>query len=56
MNKILIPLPSDDEQKAITKIFQEVDNNRKSFLQNLKVLYTLKKKLTDDIMKGEVRV
>ncbi|MCA9458989.1 MAG: restriction endonuclease subunit S [Nanoarchaeota archaeon] len=56
LRKLLIPIPKEKEMNDILFKINEVDNLLNKMIQNKDSLYQLKKKMTDEIFKREVKL
>lgn len=56
ISNIKLPLPPEKEQMKIVNLFNKIDMKKEALNSNLIILNDLKKKLTDEIMKGEVKL
>ena len=56
LSNIKIALPSEKEQLNIVEIIKKTDFKKDALISYLSSLNNLKKKLTDDILKGEVKI
>ena len=56
MKKILMPLPSTQEQQQISSILSSIDKNIEEKQHKLEQTQSLKKSLMQDLLTGKVRV
>lgn len=51
-----IPLPPIDEQEKIAEIFNLLDESISNYLQNINSLHSLKNKITNDFLSGNLKI